>query len=67
MAQTQVAQSLETLPSTSAQRRSGFYRAVSGNARFFKQTTLRSINVEIDFRLRYGINASLGYKFGGAG
>lgn len=71
VAQTQFAQVLETptpasaAPQPQQRSRSGFYGAVSGNARFFKQTTLRPINVEIDLSPGYGVNASLGYKFGG--
>jgi opacity protein-like surface antigen len=59
----------ETLPQAQTpknekpQSESGFYGAVSGDARIFNSTTIKPINVGADFNTGYGINGSVGYKF----
>ncbi len=43
--------------------RAGFYGSISGDVRFFNDTTIEPIGVNLDLDTGYGVNAALGYRF----
>lgn len=43
--------------------KAGFYGSISGDVRFFNDTTVEPIGVSLDFDTGYGVNAALGYRF----